>query len=101
GLGAGVVAGAYAHLPRYFADANRVQDLESRLVWCMVTLQGFTPADAQKNPFGNGNAAKSDLEALTAYVTSESRGVKMDVALRHAKEIEAYRVGEKIVYYRG
>ena len=28
GLGAGVVKGAYAQLPRYFADADRVMDLE-------------------------------------------------------------------------
>ena len=101
GLGAGVVKGAYAKLPRYFADADRVQDLESRLVWCMVTLQGFTLAEAQKNPFGNGSAARSDLEALTAYVTSEARGVKMDVPLEHRKEVEAYRIGEKLFYYRG
>src|SRR5438094_6300213 len=101
GLGPGVVKGAYAQLPRYFADADRVQDLESRLVWCMVKLQGLTEAEAQQTPFGNGNAAKSDLEALTAYVTSESRGVKMNVPARHPKEIEAYRVGEKIFYYRG
>src|SRR3954447_24794174 len=38
GLGAGVVKGAYAQLPKYFADAGRVLDLESRLVWCMVNL---------------------------------------------------------------
>jgi len=56
GLGAGVVKGAYAQLPRYFADADRVLDLETRLVWCMVTLQGYTEADAKKNPFGSGNA---------------------------------------------
>ena len=28
GLGPGVVKGAYAQLPRYFADTGRVQDLE-------------------------------------------------------------------------
>ena len=33
GLGAGVVKGAYAQLPRYFPDADRVMDLESRIVW--------------------------------------------------------------------
>ena len=66
GLGPGVVKGAYAGLPRYFADTDRVLDLESRLVGCMVKLQGFTEAEAQKNPFGNGNAARSDLEALKA-----------------------------------
>ena len=31
GLGAGVVDGAFAQLPRYFKDTQRVQDLESRL----------------------------------------------------------------------
>jgi sulfur-oxidizing protein SoxA len=101
GLGTGVVKGAYARLPRYFGDAARVMDLETRLLWCMVRLQGYTEADAKRNPFGNGNDRKSDLEALTAYVTSESRGVKMDVPMRHAKEVEAYRVGEQIFYYRG
>ncbi len=99
GLGAGVVKGAYAHLPRYFADANRVMDLETRLAWCMVHLQGFTDAEARKNPFG-GPGNKSDMEALVAYLTSQSRGVKMDVALDHPQEREAYRLGEKIFYYR-
>src|SRR5512139_1908622 len=36
GLGPGVVKGAYAQMPRYFADADRVMDLETRLVWCRV-----------------------------------------------------------------
>src|SRR4051794_2300549 len=83
GLGPGAVKGAYAQLPRYFADADRVMDLETRLVWCMVRQQGYTEADAKKNPFGAGNDRKSDLEALVAYVTSESRGTKMDVPLAH------------------
>ena len=101
GLGAGMVKGAYAQLPRYFADADRVMDLETRLVWCMVKLQGFSEADAMKNPFGSGNEKKSDIEALVAYITSESRGVKMSVGLRHPKEAEMYRVGEKMFYFRG
>ncbi len=100
GLGAGVVKGAYAQLPRYFADADRVMDLETRIVWCMVTLQGYAEADAKKGPFG-GPDRKSDMEAYVAYVTSESRGIKMNVSLRHPKEEEAYRVGEKIFYFRG
>ena len=101
GLGAGVVKGAYAQLPKYFADADRVMDLETRLVWCMVKLQGISEADAKKNPFGNGNDKKSNIEALVAYVTSESRGVKMNVSVAHPKEIEMYRVGEKMFYFRG
>ncbi len=80
GLGPGVVKGAYAQLPRYFADADRVMDLESRIVWCMVTLQGYTDADAKKGVFGSPDR-KSDMEAYVAYVTSQSRGVKMNVAL--------------------
>src|SRR6184192_4165927 len=64
GLGAGVVKGAYARLPRYFADADRVMDLESRILWCMVALQGFSDADSRKQVFGNGNERKSDMEAI-------------------------------------
>ena len=41
GLGPGVVKGAYARLPRYFADTDQTMDFESRLVHCMVTQQGF------------------------------------------------------------
>jgi sulfur-oxidizing protein SoxA len=88
GLGPGVVKGAYAQLPKYFADADRVQDLEARLVWCMVALQGFTDADAKKAPFG-GPDRKSDLEALVAYVAGQSRGVKMNVSQSHPQEQEA------------
>ena len=100
GKGAGVVKGAYAEMPRFFADAGRVMDLETRLVHCMVTLQGFTHADATKRVFGAGSN-RSDLEALTAWITSESKGVVMKVALGHAKEKEAYRLGEKMFYFRG
>jgi L-cysteine S-thiosulfotransferase len=100
GLGPGVVKGAYAKLPKYFADADRVLDLETRLVWCEVNLQGLPEADAKKGPFG-GPDHKSDMEALVAYIASESRGTKMDVALSTAQEREAYRLGEKMFYFRG
>jgi len=100
GLGEGVVKGAYARLPRYFPDADRVQDLETRLLWCMVRLQGYTEAEARRQPFGDGNEHKSDLEALTAYVASQSRGSTMEVSLRHPKEVEAYRLGEALFFFR-
>ena len=51
GRGPGVLEGAYAGLPRYFKDADRVMDLETRLVHCMVTLQGFTPEESKRSPF--------------------------------------------------
>ena len=100
GLGPGVVKGAYARLPRYFPDADRVMDLETRIVWCMVKLQGFSEADAIKGPFG-GPDRKADMEAYVGYVTAESRGVKMNVSLDHPKEREAYRLGENMFYFRG
>ena len=100
GKGPGVVKGAYAELPKYFADVDRVMDLETRLVHCRMTLQGLTRAEAVKQPFGNG-PVKSDNEALVAYVTSESRGVTMNVALDHQKTKTMYKLGEKIFNFRG
>jgi L-cysteine S-thiosulfotransferase len=101
GLGAGVVKGAYAHLPRYFADAQRVMDLETRLVWCMVNQQGMTQAEATKNAFGNGSERRSDIEALVAYVTSQSRGITMNVALDEPHVRDMYALGEKMFFFRG
>ncbi len=101
GLGKGVVKGAYAQLPRYFADTDRVQDLESRLITCITTLQGVLEADVKKNPFGAGNEKKSDMEALVAFITSESRGMKMAVSTAHPKEQTAYEIGKRIFYHRG
>ena len=100
GLGPGIVKGAYTVLPRYFADSDKVEDLESRLVTCMVSLQGFTPEQAKKDPFG-GPGKKVPMDALVAYVTSESRCMKMNVAASHPKEKEAYEIGKAIFYYRG
>ena len=99
GLGPGAIIGAYAQLPRYFRDTDRVQDLESRLVTCMVELQGVTRGEATKNPFG-APGRQSDMEALGAYITGASKGIKMNVTLGHPKEQEAYRVGETIFYFR-
>ncbi|HEY4371791.1 MAG TPA: sulfur oxidation c-type cytochrome SoxA [Burkholderiales bacterium] len=101
GKGPGVVKGAYAEMPRYFADANQVMDLETRLLYCMQTQQGISRAVALKVPFGDGEKKRSDMESLSAYVAGESRGVKMNVALNNAKEKEAYALGQKIFFYRG
>jgi len=100
GLGAGVVKGAYAQLPRYFADAKAVMDLETRLVWCMENQQGISRADATKVTFG-GPGKRSDLEALAAYVASQSRGVDMKVAVDEPHVRDMYRLGEQMFFYRG
>ena len=99
GLGAGVVKGAYAQLPRYFADTDKVQDAESRIISCMVTLQGFKEEDAKKNPF-SVPGRHSDMEALTSYVAAESKGMKMNAPIRHTKELEAFQLGEQLFYRR-
>jgi sulfur-oxidizing protein SoxA len=100
GRGEGIVKGAYATLPRYFADADQVMDLETRLVHCMVTLQGFTRAEATKQAYGSGTK-RSNLEALVAFVTAESRGHVMAVPLDHPKEKAAFALGERMFFFRG
>jgi sulfur-oxidizing protein SoxA len=99
GLGPGVVKGAYARLPRYFKDADQVMDLETRLVHCMGTLQGISRADATRRVFG-GPGAPADMEALVAYVVSQSKGAKVNVSVSHPKEKQAFQMGEKIFFYR-
>lgn len=99
GLGPGVVKGAYAKLPRYFKDADRVMDLETRLVHCMVTLQGRTYAEATQRVYGNADKA-SELENLVAYVVGQSRGVRIAASNTHPKEIEAYELGKKLFFFR-
>ena len=58
GKGAGKVDGAFAELPRFFADAGRVMDLETRLMWCMENLQGFKHADLVKQPVSGRRASR-------------------------------------------
>jgi sulfur-oxidizing protein SoxA len=100
GLGPGVVKGAYTQLPRYFKDADRVMDLETRLVYCMVNLQGISEAAAKKDPY-SAPPRTSDMEALASFITAESKGIKMNVSLSHPKEREMYQIGEKMFFYRG
>ena len=100
GLGEGVVKGAYAQLPKYFEDTDKVEDLESRLVTCMVILQGFSYEQARRAPFGSPDN-KPAMEALVAYVTANARGVKMNVSLKHPKEKEAFDIGKKMFFHRG
>jgi len=100
GMGPGKVKGAYTVLPKYFEDTDKVEDLESRLVSCMVMLQGYTYEEAKKTPFGSPEK-KADMEALVAYITAESRGLKMNVAGTHPKEKEAYEIGKAMFFHRG
>ena len=51
GEGPGKLEGAYAKLPRHFKDADKVMDLEQRLLWCMQKLQELETADVVKRKF--------------------------------------------------
>ncbi|RTL61134.1 MAG: sulfur oxidation c-type cytochrome SoxA [Hyphomicrobiales bacterium] len=99
GEGAGKVEGAYARLPRYFADADRVMDLEQRLLWCMDKIQGLDTADVIKRRF-SGPGVTSDMEDLVAYIANKSSGMKLSAPVSHPKEQEMYAVGEAMFYRR-
>ena len=100
GKGPGIVKGAYAELPRYFKDTNKVMDLEQHLIACRTTLQGLSQAEAVKTPFGSaGNL--SIIEGLVAYITGESRGMKMAASASHPAEKRAYEIGRQMFFFRG
>jgi sulfur-oxidizing protein SoxA len=98
GLGPGVLKGAYPQLPRYFADTDKVEDMESRLATCMVTLQGVSADALPRHGFGDPKMA--DFLRLASYVASESNGMKLAPPLGHRKEIDAYKIGELLFYRR-
>ncbi len=98
GKGPGVVKGAFVELPRYFADTKEVQDLESRLLTCMDTLQGFKAAEVAKTSFGRGEMA--NVEALAAWISGMSRGMRFALPQSHEKEVEMYEVGKRVFFYR-
>jgi L-cysteine S-thiosulfotransferase len=99
GQGPGVVKGAYAGLPRYFRDADRVMDLEARLLHCMMTLQGRSRDEVTKRVFGSADQA-SEMEALSAYVAGQSHGMPMRPGKDHPKEKAAYQLGQKLFFHR-
>ena len=98
GQGPGVVKGAFVGLPRYFADTQKVQDLESRLLTCMETLQGLNAAEIAKTGFGKGE--QSNIEGLVAWISAESRGQKFSVPQNHDKEKVMYEVGKRLFFMR-
>ncbi len=99
GKGPGVVKGAFVELPRYFADTGRVQDLESRLVSCMGSLQGFNEAELIKTPFGRGEMA--NITALATWIAAESKGMRFNLPNQHAQEKVFYEVGKRLFFQRG
>lgn len=96
GKGPGVLAGAHAELPRYFADAGKVMDLDSRLTYCMKTLQGFTDDDAAVK---QKHGSKSDMMKLETYIASKSSGYAWNPPMNHPME-KAMRDAGEVMFYR-
>ncbi len=97
GKGPGVLEGAYVELPRYFADTGKVMDLETRLLHCMTTLQGFPPDDpAIKERHGSS----SDHMRLQSYIAAQSNGMPWNPPLKHPLETAMRDAGEVIFHRR-
>jgi sulfur-oxidizing protein SoxA len=96
GKGPGVLEGAYVELPRYFADTGKVMDIDTRLAYCMKTLQGFTDADeAVKKKHGSD----SDVMKLQSYIASKSNGYAWNPPMNHPLE-KAMRDAGEVMFYR-
>jgi len=99
GRGPGVLKGAYATLPRYFKDADRVMDLETRLLYCMTTLQGRIAEEITKHPFGTADKP-SEMESLSAYIAAQSKGMKLEPGLSQPKEKQSFELGRALFFQR-
>ncbi len=97
GKGPGVLAGAYTELPRYFADTGRVMDLETRLVHCMMTIQGFAADDPAVRVRDGSN---SDHMKLQTYIAAQSSGMPWNPPMKHPLEKAMRDAGEYIFFRR-
>jgi sulfur-oxidizing protein SoxA len=98
GEGPGKLEGAFAKLPRYFKDADRVMDLEQRLLWCMDKIQGLDTKDIVAKRF---SPRDSDMQDLVAFIANKSNGMTYEPQLSHPKEQEMAAVGEEMFFRRG
>ena len=96
GKGPGKVDGAFAELPRYFADADRVMDVETRILWCRTTLQGIDNGEYLKNPHPAGGAPVKDVGAIATWIAARSNGLKFAAKLEHPKEKDALALGQNL-----
>ena len=82
GKGTGKVEGAFAELPRYFADVDRVMDLEIAHRLVHGDAAGLRPRGDPQAALLQGQPAGTELEALATYVASKSRGPEVRAAPR-------------------
>jgi sulfur-oxidizing protein SoxA len=96
GKGPGVVDGAFAELPRYFGDADEVMDTESRVIYCMTSIQGFARADLTRRPHPGGGQRVKEVGAIATWIASKSSGLSFKAKLDHVREREAVALGETL-----
>jgi L-cysteine S-thiosulfotransferase len=95
GEGVGKLEGAYAKLPRYFKDADKVMDLEQRLLWCMQKVQELDTKDVLSRKF-SGPGKTSDMEDLVGYIANKSNGLKIEAQVSHPMEQASVALGEAL-----
>lgn len=100
GKGPGVVDGVFAGLPRYFRDAGRVMDLETRLLWCMETIQGIDPRSLTQKPHPAANEPVKDLGAIATWISSRSNGLAFSAPVSHPREKATLRLGKALFQRR-
>lgn len=100
GKGPGVVDGAFAELPRYFRDAGRVMDAETRILWCMETLQGLDPAEVTRKPHPSASEPVRDLGAIATWIASRSSGLRFAAPVTDARERATLALGTTLFYRR-
>ena len=102
GLGPGVFKGALAQLPRYFPDAKKVMDLETRLGWCLEKYAGMSREQVIKMAtqcWGKTNCM-GEYDAIVTYLSMESNGYKINVNLKDPRVKKMYDLGKKAFYAR-
>jgi sulfur-oxidizing protein SoxA len=101
GKGPGVIQGAFTEMPRFFKDTGKVMDLETRLIHCMSTLQGFDEATLYKAAPSIGKGEGANLVAITTYVAAQSKGTRFNLPYNTEQEKSMYEVGKRLFFQRG
>jgi L-cysteine S-thiosulfotransferase len=96
GLGPGVVEGAFAQLPRYFEDAGRVMDLETRILWCMEEIQGQDMAEFLHRPHPSGGQPVKEVGAIATWIANMSEGMEYELDTDDENVLEAIALGETL-----
>ena len=91
GKGPGIVKGIAKIYPKFFADTNIFQDLESRIVHCMSKQQGF-----KKKYLMEDKSIKKIVIKILVWIHEESIDSNYDPLKLNSKEKKFLSVGEDI-----